>query len=36
VARKLDAISGVLGVLRDRGYGFVRLDDAVEKAVAPG
>jgi len=35
VARKLDAIGAALGVLRDRGYDFVRLDEAATKVTLP-
>jgi peptidoglycan-N-acetylglucosamine deacetylase len=33
-ARKREAISSVLGMLREQGYGFVRLDEAAEKVAS--
>jgi peptidoglycan-N-acetylglucosamine deacetylase len=35
-SRKLDAIASALSVLREQGYGFVRLDEAAEKLALPG
>jgi peptidoglycan-N-acetylglucosamine deacetylase len=35
VARKLRAISTAIGVLRERGYEFVRLDELAQKAASP-